>query len=59
LTKIGDNIQIKIKTIHVRFEDAIFFKEPLSMGITLERLFIQTTDENWNPVFIDRTQTKN
>ena len=44
-TKIIDNMQINITNIHVRYEDTKFFKKPLSMGATLQRLQIHTTDE--------------
>jgi len=59
LTKIVDNIQVQIKNIHIRYEDTMFFKQPLSMGITLERLSIKTTNEEWVPEFIDRTLPAN
>jgi len=35
VTLIIDNIQIKINGIHIRYEDTIFQKKPLAMGITL------------------------
>ena len=35
-TKIVDNIQISIKNLHVRYEDALNFGKPFSMGLTLE-----------------------
>lgn len=59
LTRIVDNLQIQIKGIHVRYEDVMFGKEPLSMGITLEKFQAKTTNEKWEPEFIDRTQTAN
>lgn len=37
----------------------MFFGQPLSMGVTLGRLFVQSTDEAWKPIFIDRTLTEN
>ncbi len=27
---------------------------PFSMGLTLKKLIIKSTDENWNPKFINR-----
>jgi vacuolar protein sorting-associated protein 13A/C len=59
LTRIVDNLQIQIKGIHVRYEDVMFGKEPLSMGITLEKFQAKTTNEKWEPEFIDRTQAAN
>ena len=58
-TKIVDNLQICIQNIHVRYEDTLFFKKPICMGITLQKLSIQTTNEEWQETFIDRTLTKN
>ena len=58
-TKVVDNIQVSIRNIHVRYEDTRFFKDPLSIGITLEKLEIQTTNEHWESEFIDRTLSKN
>lgn len=55
LSKIVDNLQVQIKGIHVRFEDTMFFKQPLSMGLTLEKFSARTTNEAWAPEFIDRT----
>ena len=46
-TKIVDNLQIVIKNIHIRFEDTQYMKDPLSMGITLQKLAAHTTDEKW------------
>ena len=39
-TKIVDNLQICISNIHVRYEDTMFFKKPICMGITLQKLSI-------------------
>jgi vacuolar protein sorting-associated protein 13A/C len=58
-TKIIDNMQINITNIHVRYEDTKFFKKPLSIGLTLQRLQIHTTDEKWKEAFFDRTLAKN
>lgn len=58
-SKVVDNIQISIKNIHIRFEDAQLSRRPLSMGITLQEFEVNTTNENWSPEFIDRTLAKN
>ena len=58
-TKVIDNLQVSISNIHIRYEDTNFFDRPLSMGITLERLSINTTNENWESQFIDRTLQRN
>lgn len=59
LTRVVENIQVQITSIHVRVEDTRFFGQPLSMGITLQRLFIQSTDAEWQPRFLDRTVEEN
>lgn len=59
MTKVIDNLQIKIKGIHVRLEDTHFFSQPISMGVTLERLFVESKNERGDADFIDRTLEKN
>ncbi|XP_072574266.1 intermembrane lipid transfer protein VPS13C isoform X2 [Paramormyrops kingsleyae] len=47
-TQVIKNLQVKITSIHIRYEDDVSDPErPLSMGITLAELSLQTTDENW------------
>ncbi len=58
-SKIVDNIQVSIKNIHIRYEDSMNFQEPLSLGLTMEKLEIETTNEQWEPEFIDRTHQEN
>jgi vacuolar protein sorting-associated protein 13A/C len=58
-SKIIDNIQISIKNIHVRYEDPKSFAKPLSLGLTMERLEIETTNEMWERQFFDRTNPEN
>ena len=58
-TKIVDNIQISIKNLHIRYEDCQNFGKPFSMGLTLEQLDIDTTNEDWQVDFIDRTLAEN
>ena len=58
-SKVVDNIQVSIKNIHVRYEDSMNFQEPLSLGLTMEKLDIETTNEKWEPEFIDRTHQEN
>ena len=59
LSKIVDNLQVQINGIHIRYEDVTFDKKPLSMGLTLQKFEAKTMNENWEPEFIDRTQTAN
>ena len=61
ITKIVDNLQISLRNIHIRVEYENL-KEPddsFSLGLTLQNVDLQTTDENWEPTYIDRTEKKN
>jgi hypothetical protein len=57
--RVVDNIQLSIKNIHIRFEDTHLFREPISMGLTLQELSVDTTNESWQKEFIDRTVEAN
>ncbi|XP_068186348.1 intermembrane lipid transfer protein VPS13C isoform X2 [Antennarius striatus] len=47
-TQVIKNLQVKINSIHLRYEDDLLDPQrPLSMGVTLSELSLQTTDENW------------
>ncbi|CAG2215319.1 VPS13A_C [Mytilus edulis] len=51
--QIIKNLQIKVKNIHVRYEDKYSEpNRPFSIGVSLKELLFQTTDENWNPCVI-------
>ena len=53
ITKIVDNLQISVKNIHVRYEDAISAPgHPFAVGFTLEEFSAISTDESWKPTFI-------
>ncbi|XP_072349204.1 LOW QUALITY PROTEIN: intermembrane lipid transfer protein VPS13C [Scyliorhinus torazame] len=55
-TQIIKNLQIKITSIHVRYEDAITDPlRPISVGVTLGELSLQTADENWTPCILSDT----
>ncbi|KAL2261106.1 hypothetical protein VTK26DRAFT_4694 [Humicola hyalothermophila] len=59
VTKIVDNLQVTVKNIHIRYEDAISAPgHPFALGITLEEFSAVSTDGEWNPTFIqDSTNT--
>ncbi|CAN0417164.1 unnamed protein product, partial [Laminaria digitata] len=71
LAKILDNIQITVKNIHIRYEDELSLDEggvgveegrtadprPLSAGVTLKKLVVQTVDENWTPTYVQETSS--
>ena len=56
--KVLDNLQINISNIHIRIEDNNT-NPPISLGLTLQSFSVTNTDENWNPVFVDRNLNKN
>lgn len=52
-TTIIDNVQIQIKNVHIRYEDAISDPgHPFAAGLTLQELSAVSTDENWRPTWI-------
>ncbi|XP_058021972.1 intermembrane lipid transfer protein VPS13A [Ahaetulla prasina] len=56
ITQVIRNLQLKISNIHIRYEDDITNKDiPLSFGISLENLSLQTSDQDWNPCMQDAT----
>jgi vacuolar protein sorting-associated protein 13A/C len=59
VTKIVDNLQVTVKNIHVRYEDAISAPgHPFALGLTLEEFSAVSTDGEWAPTFIqDSTST--
>ncbi|CAK1598970.1 unnamed protein product [Parnassius mnemosyne] len=58
-TQIIKNVQLKIKDIHIRYEDSITNpKAPFSFGITLHNISVYTTDENWKQTVIQEAVTK-
>lgn len=61
--RIIDNLQVTIKSIHIRFEnqgvEGLHDELKYSWGITLDKLEIFTTDTTWKKNFFDRTDIKN
>ncbi|PNI62121.1 VPS13A isoform 5 [Pan troglodytes] len=57
VTQIIKNLQVKISSIHIRYEDDITNRDkPLSFGISLQNLSMQTTDQYWVPCLHDETE---
>ncbi|KAM6942753.1 intermembrane lipid transfer protein VPS13C [Xenentodon cancila] len=53
-TQVIKNLQVKISNIHLRYEDDVSDPQhPLSMGVTLSELSLQTTDENWKACILN------
>ncbi|KAK0532867.1 Vacuolar protein sorting-associated protein 13 [Tilletia horrida] len=56
ITKIVDNVQITVRNIHIRYEDTLSNpSHPFSAGITLAEFSAVSTDNNWNPTFVQNT----
>ncbi|XP_051924393.1 vacuolar protein sorting-associated protein 13A isoform X1 [Hippocampus zosterae] len=54
VTQIIKNVQVKISNIHIRYEDDVTNPRcPLSFGMSLSNLSLQTCDEDWNPTVLD------
>lgn len=59
--RIKDNLKVTIKNVHIRFEVSQEMglshkpmRRPIAVGITLDRLRLQTTDDTWEEnVFVD------
>lgn len=49
---IIDNIQVSLKNIHIRFEDQ---EQNTILGFVLDEFSANTTNENWEKEFLDRT----
>ncbi len=57
-TTIIDNVQIQVKNVHIRCEDALSDPgHPFAAGITLQELSAVSTDENWRPTFIQSSSS--
>ncbi|XP_073399904.1 intermembrane lipid transfer protein VPS13A [Dendrobates tinctorius] len=56
VTQVIKNLQVKISNIHIRYEDDVTNPEcPLSFGVSLQNLSLQTSDKNWNPCLHDES----
>uniref|UniRef100_H3C456 Vacuolar protein sorting 13 homolog A n=1 Tax=Tetraodon nigroviridis TaxID=99883 RepID=H3C456_TETNG len=54
VTQIIKNLQVQISNIHVRYEDNVTNPDsPLSIGVSLKNLSLQTADKNWTPSLLD------
>uniref|UniRef100_A0A669DB61 Vacuolar protein sorting 13 homolog A n=1 Tax=Oreochromis niloticus TaxID=8128 RepID=A0A669DB61_ORENI len=54
VTQVIKNLQVKISNIHVRYEDHVTNPNcPLSFGVSLKNLSLQTADEKWRPSLLD------
>ncbi|XP_046904728.1 vacuolar protein sorting-associated protein 13A-like, partial [Hypomesus transpacificus] len=54
VTQVIKNLQVKISNIHIRYEDDVTNPCcPLSFGVSLQNLSLQTCDANWKPCLLD------
>ncbi|XP_062310041.1 LOW QUALITY PROTEIN: vacuolar protein sorting-associated protein 13A [Osmerus eperlanus] len=54
VTQVIKNLQVKISNIHVRYEDDVTNPNcPLSFGVSLQNLSLQTCDANWKPCLLN------
>lgn len=54
---IVDNIQIEIRNVHVRYEDARTGPTPFFLGVTIESVSAHSTDSDWlEKVFVANTK---
>lgn len=57
--KIMDNLEIAITNLHIRYEDQDSIPGSIiSCGVTIESISLQTTDDKWNPAYINREDAK-
>lgn len=57
-TTIIDNVQVQIKNVHIRYEDALSDPgHPFAAGLTLQELSAVSTDENWRPTWVQSTSS--
>ena len=53
--KIGDNLDVTVRRVHVRYEDtASAFGRVFAFGVTLDEFIVRTTDRAWNVTFVTR-----
>lgn len=53
---IIDNLQVSVRSIHIRYEDSISSTgHPFALGLTLNEFSAVSTDKDWRPSFIKST----
>lgn len=51
ITQIIKNVQVRVERIHVRYEDRSTRQGVFSVGATMNKLAVETTDKDGNPCF--------
>lgn len=55
-TQVIKNIQVHVGHIHIRYEDEVTIPgQPFAFGVTLHKLDLETTNENWIPTLLDES----
>ncbi|GAB1600262.1 intermembrane lipid transfer protein VPS13D [Argonauta hians] len=55
-SNILENLQLHVNDVHIRYEDSdLNPSHPFAVGIDLDSLIAQSTDENWVPCFVYRS----
>jgi vacuolar protein sorting-associated protein 13A/C len=57
VTNLLKNMEVKVRDIHVRYEDSSGAARTLAAGVTLHSLEMKSADENWKPSFVRETAT--
>lgn len=58
VAQIINNVQVRIKNVHLRYEDRTTSQIPFAIGITLASLEVQTTDCDWKKAFLSEALSK-
>ncbi|CAJ1444937.1 unnamed protein product [Effrenium voratum] len=59
-TRIGDNLELNLRDLHLRYQDdsPAAGGRPVSGGVYLDYLSVQSTGQDWQPSFIERSGVK-
>ncbi len=59
ITKMLDNMQLKISNIHLRYEDQFADADhPFALGLMLQSFSAESTDTDWRPCFVENQKVK-
>lgn len=58
VAQIINNVQIRIRNVHVRYEDRTTSSIPFAFGVTLHGLEVHTTNADWEKTFISEALSK-
>lgn len=58
VAQIINNVQIRIRKVHIRYEDRSTSTMPFAFGITLGGLEVHTTDADWHKAFLSEALSK-